>query len=201
MYKIEFTVPSSCGKYTTDLIAKNVWTWILFTDHVSRQMGCSISTLKIGYSLPWQTKASQKTPPKLLTEETYGKMMVDIDVWRSGQIAKKKSAAVIVKLFNLCSEPATTAKVHYFPINFLPVLINSQGKKQSSSGTTPRAISTIGHEAKLAAIMQQINANNHCEKHKSADYVKFDGTHQRFTIMQITQWADLIVRDFGDVGV
>src|SRR5262245_7248292 len=120
MYEIEFTIPSSCGKYTTDLVAKNFWTWTLFIDHVSRQMddAMSMSMLKIGYLLPWQMKASQKMPPKLLTEEAYNKMMADIDIWCSEQIAKKKSAAITVKLFNLRSEPATTAKVCHFTVIF-----------------------------------------------------------------------------------
>jgi len=83
------------------------------------------------------------------------------------------------------------------------MLINSQGKKQSSvtSGTSAKAISIVGHEAKLNSIIQEINANHYCEQHRVADYVRLDGSHERFTIIQISQWAELIVSDFSDIYV
>ena len=74
-------------------------------------------------------------------------------------------------------------------------LKNSQGKKQPSgtAGTLMKNMSVLGREAKLNAIVEQINSNHECAKHKVADYVRLDGSHERFTLAQISQWAELIV--------
>jgi len=117
-YDIEFEVP--CGKYSRDLVVRSLWTWTLFIDEVAMLMGCHASTLVLGYTLPWQTKANQKPVPKLLNEETFDKMKHDIDIWRSEQIAKNKKLGTvkhfIVKLFDLRSEheQVVTTKVSHF---------------------------------------------------------------------------------------
>jgi hypothetical protein len=81
-------------------------------------------------------------------------------------------------------------------LHFAANLTVRQGNKKTAAPKTlaeERVIAAAAHQAKLSSISREITARHLCDEHKSADYVGADGKHIRFTIPQLTMWAELIV--------
>ncbi|KAH7924317.1 hypothetical protein BV22DRAFT_1129956 [Leucogyrophana mollusca] len=143
----------------------------------------------IGYVPSYKPKNPKPVPKLLEDEESWTKLVADVNEYISSSKAKKKGAGVVkaftVTIFDT-SQGTSGDKVG-----------GKSAKKKQDEGKPALLMTT--EEQKERDALRNIEAEHHCQEHKKPCYVLKDGEHYHYTYPDLAKWARLLAKGHATV--